>query len=185
MATEGLDKVTMRTVAEKAGVSLRLVQYYFGTKSQLLQHTLAHLENESQQRWRHRLDMLGRATTPRDILEAYLDEALPTDAASREFHTVYRAFTAAALTDPALTTEALSAGPRRVHHEITDLIGRVHDTVFVDRGTDPATEAHHLMALEHGLSTGILIGLYDCRTARSILSKHLNQLMPAPDLQTD
>lgn len=36
MAGDGLERVTMRQVAAEAGVSTRLLQYYFGTREALL-----------------------------------------------------------------------------------------------------------------------------------------------------
>src|SRR3546814_14018084 len=41
---DGLHAVTMRSVAAEAGVSLRLVQYYFTSKEELLVGALQHLE---------------------------------------------------------------------------------------------------------------------------------------------
>lgn len=175
VATGGLDKVTMRSVANTAGVSLRLVQYYFGTKEQLMRDTLHHLEDLSRQRWQRRRERLGPHARPRDLLEEYLAEALPTDNPSRQFHTVYRTFAAAALTDPALTIEPISAGPRRTHTELTAIIASALGSTQSPR--DPATEAHHLMALEHGLSTGILTGLHDLTTAQRILQQHLDSVV--------
>ncbi len=42
-ATRGLHATGMREVAAEAGVSLRLVQYYFGTKEELLLAAMQHL----------------------------------------------------------------------------------------------------------------------------------------------
>ena len=42
-AVRGLHAAGMREVAAEAGVSLRLVQYYFGTKEELLLAAMQHL----------------------------------------------------------------------------------------------------------------------------------------------
>jgi AcrR family transcriptional regulator len=42
-ASGGLQSATFRTIADRAGVSVRLVQYYFGDKDQLLADTLAYV----------------------------------------------------------------------------------------------------------------------------------------------
>lgn len=76
----------MRNVAAEAGVSLRLVQYYFHDKAQLMHATLQHLERQSNQRWAARLAQLPSPPPARAFLEAFLAEALPTDQPSRTFH---------------------------------------------------------------------------------------------------
>ena len=43
----GLASATFREVAAEAGVSVRLVQYYFGTKDQLLLETQRHVAERS------------------------------------------------------------------------------------------------------------------------------------------
>src|SRR5690348_14275547 len=88
----GLHSVTMRSVAAEAGVSVRLVQYYFETKEQLLQFTLTRLAQHMCERVRARVAAAGEAPTPRDVVDAVLTEALPTDAESRTFHLVYTAY---------------------------------------------------------------------------------------------
>ena len=45
-AERGLDSVSMREVAAEAGVSLRLVQYYFETKHNLLVLSLRYLHED-------------------------------------------------------------------------------------------------------------------------------------------
>ncbi|KZB86001.1 TetR/AcrR family transcriptional regulator [Amycolatopsis regifaucium] len=74
-AREGLHAVTMRSVAAESGVSLRLVQYYFDSKEQLLRGALRHLEKRSHDRWGARLVGLPKPVPPRAFVEAFLNEA--------------------------------------------------------------------------------------------------------------
>ena len=57
-ATRGLHATGMREVAAEAGVSLRLVQYYFGTKEELLLAAMQHLAAQFGERGMARIGRL-------------------------------------------------------------------------------------------------------------------------------
>ncbi|HYA52408.1 MAG TPA: TetR family transcriptional regulator, partial [Streptosporangiaceae bacterium] len=109
-ATRGLHATGMREVAAEAGVSLRLVQYYFGTKEQLLlagmQHLAAQFGKRAMTRIR-RIKETGGQASPRDVIAAILAEALPADDERRTFAVLNAAYFALALTDPALAIAPL------------------------------------------------------------------------------
>ena len=109
-ATRGLHATGMREVAAEAGVSLRLVQYYFGTKEELLlaamQQLAAQFSDRAMARIRQSRQGDGPAS-PRDIIAAILTEALPADDERRTFTLVYTAYLALSLTDPALAINPL------------------------------------------------------------------------------
>ena len=175
-ARDGLHAVTLRAVADAAGVSLRLVQYYFDDKSALLHAGLLHLETLSHRRWDQRIADLGPTATPREILETYFEEALPTDDHSRRFHIVFTAYTALAITDPALARTPFVDGPRRIHDTIADLLATAQAAGDLDADIDPEREAHRLAAFEHGLGAGVLIGLHTAESAADLVRYHLDQL---------
>src|SRR5690625_4144195 len=95
----------MRSVAAEAGVSVRLVQYYFETKAELLRATLRRLTRLSNERWTARLAGLPQPVSARAYVAAFLDEALPTDAASRAFHLVGTSYAVLAMTDSELADQ--------------------------------------------------------------------------------
>ncbi|MGW1143974.1 TetR/AcrR family transcriptional regulator, partial [Streptomyces sp. NPDC002454] len=64
-ARRGLHAVGMRDVAAEAGVSLRLVQYYFETKEKLLLHGLERLTARFGQRVAERVRGAGDPPGPR------------------------------------------------------------------------------------------------------------------------
>jgi len=74
-AARGLHATGMREVAAEAGVSLRLVQYYFGTKEELLlagmQHLAARFSERAMTRIRRIKGTNGQAS-PRDVIAAIL-----------------------------------------------------------------------------------------------------------------
>lgn len=170
-AREGLHRVSMRTVAAEAGVSLRLVQYYFGDKHRLLLGALEHLERESNARWQRRLAELPDPAPPRAVLDAFVAEALPDDRPSRDFHQLFSAFAALAMTDPRLAGQPYLNGPRELHRTLTEVI---RDAEVADA----AGRATHLQALTHGLATGVLIGHLTLEEARRVSDRHLDSLLP-------
>src|SRR4051812_43832433 len=78
----GLASAAFREVAAEAGVSVRLVQYYFGSKDQLLLSTQQHVAERATRRLLSRLESAGAA--PRDRLRAVLASFIPDDDESRE-----------------------------------------------------------------------------------------------------
>ncbi|WP_274426081.1 TetR/AcrR family transcriptional regulator [Chelativorans sp. YIM 93263] len=175
-AREGLHTVTMRAVAAEAGVSLRLVQYYFKSKGQLMQATLQRLERRSQERWDNRLARLQQPVDLRDYLEAFLAEALPEDGESRTFHLVWTSYAILAMTDPELSEQPFVEGPNRLERQLADALkqGRAAGKLAAD--LDPAYEAARLLTLSHGLGTSVLVGQRSAENAMSIMQQHLDEL---------
>ena len=60
----GLASATFREVAAEAGVSVRLVQYYFGTKDELMLSTQRHVARRATARITERVQKAG--TSPRE-----------------------------------------------------------------------------------------------------------------------
>jgi AcrR family transcriptional regulator len=110
-ATRGLHATGMREVAAEAGVSLRLVQYYFGTKEELLLAAMQQLAVRFGERGMARIRRLKETenpVTPRGIVTAILTEALPADDERRTFTILNAAYFALSLTDPALAIAPLA-----------------------------------------------------------------------------
>src|SRR5437763_6334170 len=77
----GLSAATFREVAAEAGVSVRLVQYYFGAKDELLLRTQQHVAARSLKRLREW--MLATDGTPKERLRAFMRSFIPIDDDSR------------------------------------------------------------------------------------------------------
>jgi TetR/AcrR family transcriptional regulator, transcriptional repressor of bet genes len=101
--TDGLQAATFRTIAERAGVSVRLVQYYFGDKDRLLADTLAHVGRCAVDRITRTLDATDRES-PREVIATICEQFLPVDEERRRSMLVFIAFRTAALTDPNLAS---------------------------------------------------------------------------------
>ena len=114
VARDGLEAATFQAVAAEAGVSVRLVQYYFGHKHGLLVAThRAVIEGSAARFGGGARGARGRrAPPPRAVLRAVLAALLPLDDERRADAVVLAAFHAAALTNEAVAPEELRGAPR-------------------------------------------------------------------------
>ena len=173
---DGLHAVTMRSVAAEAGVSLRLVQYYFVSKEQLLVGALRHLEHCSHERWAQRLAGIPQPLPARAVIEAFVSEALPTDESSRVFHQLSMSYAVLAMTSPQIAERPFISGVDRLESELIGVLERAVAANEIAPNRDARSEAVRLVALVNGLGTGILIGQYTDDHAARVLAYHLDQL---------
>ncbi|WP_306362228.1 TetR/AcrR family transcriptional regulator [Nocardia sp. CC227C] len=173
---DGLHAVTMRSVAAEAQVSLRLVQYYFQNKEQLLIGALQHLEQRSHRRWARRLADLPDPPPPRAVIEAFLLEALPTDAPSRVFHLVGTSYAVLAMTDPLLAAQPFISGVDRLEQQLAAALADARTAGELAEHVDVMIEATRLVTLTNGLGTSILVGQRSVDNAVAVVRYHLEQL---------
>ncbi|MFF8785115.1 TetR/AcrR family transcriptional regulator [Streptomyces sp. NPDC015125] len=174
----GLHAIGMRDVAAEAGVSLRLVQYYFETKEKLLLHGLQQLTTGLGARIAGRVRAAGNAPGPRGLIEAILLESLPTDEESRTFHLVYTSYAVLSVTDEALAAQPFIDGPNAAEDVVADQLERAREAGLTAPGTDVRTEAISLLALSAGLGTSVLVGQRTPEAAAAVLRHHLDRLFP-------
>ncbi|WP_173141768.1 TetR/AcrR family transcriptional regulator [Kibdelosporangium persicum] len=172
---EGLHAVTMRAVAAETEVSLRLVQHYFQSKARLMHATLEYLECESRDRWAARLAELPDPVPARVLVEALLAEALPTDERSRTFHLMWTSYAVLAMTDRELAEQPFVEGPKRLERQLGDVLARAQATGELPADLDAPTEAARLLAVSHGLGTGVLVGQRTPAEAIAVLGYHLDR----------
>ncbi|MEU1879981.1 TetR family transcriptional regulator C-terminal domain-containing protein [Streptosporangium sp. NPDC020072] len=177
MTRSGLHAVTMRAVAAEADVSLRLVQHYFETKQHLMHTTLNRLTEEMTQRLRTRLTGAHR---PRDVMEAVLAEAVPTDERSRAFHLAYTSYAVLAVTDETLAAHPFLNAPDAMETFVTRQLTQARDDGDLAPGLDPRTEAVTLLATAAGLGVAVLAGQRTPQEATAILHSGLARLFPNP-----
>ncbi|KAB8163915.1 TetR family transcriptional regulator [Lysobacter maris] len=176
---DGLHSVSMRTVAAAAGVSLRLVQYYFGSKAALMRAGLERLEARGMQRWAARTpaDADGPA---RDVLLALFAEALPVDDERRAFHVLWMAYAVLAMTDAEIPERAFVDGPDRLQAHIAATLEHGVAKGQFRADLDIALESVALLGLLHGLGTAVLVGQQRADTAMAAVAAHLDRLQPDP-----
>ncbi|WP_416874269.1 TetR/AcrR family transcriptional regulator [Kitasatospora sp. SC0581] len=176
-ANSGLHSVTMRSVAIEAGVSVRLVQYYFDTKEQLLLAAMTRLTARMGERVQRRVRAIG-ATDPHGIIEAVLLEAVPTDEESRAFHLIHTEYAVLSVTDPALGGPRFLAAPNEMEAFLTAQLTAAQQAGTADPQLDPRQEAVVLLAVSAGLGLSVLLGQRTAEAAATVLRYHLGRLFP-------
>ncbi|MBZ4016283.1 TetR/AcrR family transcriptional regulator [Streptomyces purpurogeneiscleroticus] len=176
----GLHAVGMRDVAAEAGVSLRLVQYYFETKEKLLLFGLQRLAERFSERVAARLRAAGDHPGPRAMIEALLMAALPTDEESRTFHLLYTSYAVLAVNDPALAAQPFIKDPDAAEAALNGFLQQAQESGLLRPGVDPRSEAAGLLAMSAGLGTGVLVGQRTPESATAIFEYHLDRIF-CPD----
>lgn len=176
-ATRGLHVASMRTVATEADVSVSTVQYYFHTKEQLLYAGLQY----AAERMAARAVTAGRSDgdstrSARSGLQAWLTQLIPASDEQRAFYTVFAAYHALALTDPALAEQPYARHSTALERAVADHLGAARQAGAMPADRDPAAEAANLIALVTGLADGVMGGLRTADAARGLLRYHLDQV---------
>lgn len=174
----GLEQVTLRRAAAEAGVSPRLLQYYFGTRDQLLLGALEILNAEAEQQATDRISSLGEAPSTREIVRGVLLEMLPLDAQRHDRHVVYAAYFVRFLVEPALAAVARVAAPE-LENLVTDLITRAQELGDVPQHIDAAAEGAFLIAGAEGLQAQVLLGQRTSEEAVDMIDRQLNRIFAA------
>ncbi|MEU6944950.1 TetR/AcrR family transcriptional regulator [Streptomyces sp. NPDC046316] len=172
----GLHAVGMRDVAAEAGVSLRLVQYYFETKEKLLFFGLEHLAERFGERVSARVRAVRDSPDPRAMVEALLMAALPADEESRTFHHLYTSYAVLAVTDRALAAQPFMKNPDAAEDVVTELLRRAQEAELLEPGLDARLETVSLLAMSAGLGTSVLVGQRSSESAAAVLEHHLDRI---------
>ncbi|MCK7624268.1 TetR family transcriptional regulator C-terminal domain-containing protein [Streptomyces sp. RS10V-4] len=175
-ARRGLHAVGMREVAAEAGVSLRLVQYYFETKEKLLLAGLHRLAERFGERFSAHVPAAEEDRAPRAVIEALLRAALPTDEDSRTFHHLYTSYAVLAVTDPELARQPFIKSPDAAEDTLGALLRQARDADQLRPGTDPRSEAVGLLAMSAGLGTSVLVGQRTAEAAAEVLRYRLDRI---------
>ncbi|MFF3378382.1 TetR/AcrR family transcriptional regulator [Streptomyces sp. NPDC002680] len=172
----GLHAVGMREVAAEAGVSLRLVQYYFETKENLLLYGLRQLAEGFGERVAARVRAAGNDPGPRAMIEALLLAALPTDEESRALHLVYTSYAVLAMTDEALAAQPFLKSPDAAEESLAVLLQQARAAGLTAPDIDVRKEAVMLLALSAGLGTSVLVGQRSAEDAVAVLLHQLDRI---------
>jgi AcrR family transcriptional regulator len=177
VASRGLRAAGMREVAAEAGVSVRLIQYYFGSKEELLLFAIRHLAGLLAERVKARVKAAGAPADPRTVIAAILTEGLPSDDESRVFNVVYMSYFAMSLTDPALDARPLVESSDAVIGVVAAQLRAAQQAGQMPPDLDAQVEAVSLMALSAGLGTSVLGGQTAVDEALAIIGYHLDRLL--------
>lgn len=178
-STRGLQAVTMREVAAEAGVSLRVVQYYFTDKRTLMAAGVGELAARLDRRVKQRAAAIGTGLPPRTVLEIVLTAILPMDEQSRADSLAWTAYYAAGLTGadwvPGIADDAL-APPNALEDWLTGVVARAQQAGEIAADRDPRTEVAGLLAMANGLTSSVLGTQRSAEQAAGVLRYHLDHL---------
>ena len=167
---DGLAAVSFREVAAEAGVPVARVQYYFGTKGDLLVASLQLLGERVVARGMARIAAAGPDPAPADVLRAAIAGAQPLDPDSRTDAFLFLSYYMAALTDPSLAS--IVENQRWIHPFFVEQIQRGETRA----GLDVEHEATLLFAANTGLILGVLAGLLSGEQAMAAVDYRLEKI---------
>lgn len=172
--TQGLQSASMRAVAAEAGVSLRLVQYYFTTKEALLLDALARLQSQLHARMNTWIAAAGTPPTPRSVITAILSCIVPTDAESSRIARTYNGYYTLVLSDPDVLEKHGAAQPAVLEGFLAKQIRAAQETGEISADTNPEMAAAGLLAMVNGLGSSVLGGQRTGEEALTILRYYLD-----------
>jgi AcrR family transcriptional regulator len=157
-ARQGLAAVSFRSVASEAGVSVNLIQHYFGTKADLMHAALVRIGERVVNRGLQRIADAGPEPSPQAVLRAVLTAALPHDEGSRLDMVLFLTFYIAGFTDPTLANAATLTAPMSIMGVFTDLLRDAQQNGQLRPGVDPDVEGAMLLAAVPGLGLSLAAG---------------------------
>lgn len=145
---DGIDRASVRAVADEAGWSAGALRHYFASQSELLAFAMRLVV----ERVDARIAALDRAPDPREAVEQILYELLPLDEERRAENEVWLAFTARALVDREL---------RAQHDEIHDALHQACASALESLAASGHGKDGKVLALEverlHALTDGLAL----------------------------
>ncbi|MEY9910763.1 AcrR family transcriptional regulator [Catenulispora sp. MAP12-49] len=172
--TQGLQSASMRAVAAEAGVSLRLVQYYFTTKEALLLDALVRLQSQLQARMNTWIAAAGTPPTPRSVITAILSCIVPTDAESSRIARTYNGYYTLVLSDPDVLEKHGAAQPAVLEGFLAKQVRAAQETGEINADTNPEMAAAGLLAMVNGLGSSVLGGQRTGEEALTVLRYYLD-----------
>lgn len=163
VAADGLERASLREVADEAELAVGSVRHYFASSDELLAHSFGVVVDRIVDRLAAADDRLAEAQpgTPehRQGVLTLLGEFLPLDEERAVDACVWMAFKNAARTKPFLAAEA-----DRSHRAVAAIVGRLVMDLSAAEGTDVTmdqqrlvTEAERLLATLDGLTMHALL----------------------------
>ena len=173
---DGLGAASIRAVAAEAGVPAPQVQYYFGTKADLLNAALQVLGRHVVERGLALMRDLGDDPPPEALLRAALTGSRPIDEESRHDLILFFCFYVAAMTEPSTAATGLPGSQRFITDYFAQLIRDAQQRGEALPDVDPDHEARLILFANTGLILGALVGVHSLEEATSALDYHLGRV---------
>jgi AcrR family transcriptional regulator len=179
-ARGGLERASFRVIAREAGVSVNLIQHYFGSKDQLLVAALELLGGRAVGRIQARIAALGDAPTERAVLGAIVAEFFPDDEVSRTTMLLFIVFEAAALSHTGLARAEARRMTGGLFSTVADLLREAQVAGRAGDGIDPDHEAVVLVSTLTGTAQGVIAGHLPPEDGWAALTYAVDRALP-PD----
>ena len=180
IAVDGLERASLREVADEAGLAVGSVRHYFAGSEELLTHSFAAVVDRIMVRLSAAQPAM-RESTPgtgehRQAVLTLLGEFLPLDEERAVDACVWMAFKNAARIRPFLAAVA-----DRSHREVAAVVGQVITALVTDDGDGQqslAVEAERLLATLDGLCMHALLqpAWMTAQMCHDVLDRHLRSL---------
>jgi len=180
IAVDGLERASLREVADEAGLAVGSVRHYFAGSDELLNHSFASVVDRITSRLQAALPAVAESASgsvqQREAVLTLLGEFLPLDEERAVDVCVWMAFRNAARIRPFLTTVA-----DRSHREVAAVVGQVITAMVTDGGDGQhslVVEAERLLATVDGLCMHALLQpeWMTALMCRDVLDRHLTGL---------
>ncbi|HEY8700851.1 MAG TPA: TetR/AcrR family transcriptional regulator [Arthrobacter sp.] len=183
IAVDGLERVSLREVADEAGLAVGSVRHYFAGSNELLVFSFATVVDRILLRMENAVTGM-RQETPgtrrhHEAVLTLLGEMLPLDERRAMEACAWMAFKNAARIRPFLAAEA-----DRSHRQVAAIIGQVITALVADDGDGHqglVVEAERLLATLDGLCMHALLqpGWMTAEMCREVLERHVAGLAAA------
>lgn len=174
-AAEGLEAVSLRSVAGAAGVSMGAVQHYFRSKDEMLVHALQRHVERREQRIVARLTAAGRPPTVREFVRVCAQEVLPADELRRTEYLVGMAYFVRALRDPRMAALIAEGGPR-LHAFFAEQLAKARDAGELAEGVDVQQEAVLFWSTVEGQANAVVLGERTVAEAMATVDYQIDRL---------
>lgn len=171
---KGIDEVSVRNVAEEAGMSLGSLRHYFATHSELLAFSMRLVSDRVESRLRSKEWNGG----PRQVMEAIIAELVPLDDDRLAECQVWFAFAGKAIADP-----SLGAMLREVHDSLHALFRELTDDLIRLDLTKPGIDAELEAKRMHAMVDGLVVHGVTCperltgERIKEVVSYHLDRIL--------
>jgi TetR/AcrR family transcriptional regulator, transcriptional repressor of bet genes len=167
IAARGIEGVSLRTVAEAAGISIGRIQHYFASRDALVLAGLERLIEQATAAYEQTADAPAR-----DRLLHVLVQQVPRTEPGRIGVTVWYAYVATAITNASIReilTEALRVGEAECATHVAAMRGDGDAKSDAKAEAEALTAARRLLALSDGLTLRVLAGGLDADDAIDLL----------------
>ncbi|WP_414945235.1 TetR/AcrR family transcriptional regulator [Amycolatopsis sp. cmx-11-32] len=175
VARDGVEAVSVRSVAVEAGVSAGAVQKYFSTKEELFRFALDLTSEFLEQRW----NTLDRSGNLLDLLSRLLIEAMPLDEQRRAEVIIVNAFTARAAVLPSWA-EFIRTGYEELQELTTQYLEKAQSEGHVRDDLAASDLADAVLALTDGFANRILTSADPAALLPSLKTAIRTLLTPPP-----